>query len=307
MLKPIRRAVHFDFHTMPGVDDFGEKFDAALLARQLKDAHVEYINFFGRCNIGWSYYPTKVGYPYPNLNGKNILGDVVRECHKVGISVTGYLNAGVHHEALLRHPEWSKINRNGQALNLDPNMVCYGNFFRMPCYNTGYGDHLIAEIREILELGADGVFCDCMLLRPCFCPNCTAEMKARGIDLTDEDQVTAFAAEQREKMIRRIRETVPEEKYLFFNSLPFHLTKDSATHAEIECLPAVNGYDMFSPFAAWARPMYDTVVYMNGRFQIDWADFGGYKGKSAVENDFYDAVMNDRALIEAAYACGMDQ
>jgi len=292
MLKPIRRAVHFDFHTMPGVEDFGEKFDAALLARQLKDAHVEYINFFGRCNIGWSYYPTEVGYPYPNLKGKNILGDVVRECHKLGISVTGYLNAGVHHEGLLRHPEWSKVNMNGQVRNLDPNMVCNGNFFRLPCYNTAYAEHLLAEIREILAQGVDGIFCDCMILRPCLCPNCTKEMLARGMDLSDEKQVTDFAEEQRANMIRRIRETVPEDKYLFFNSLPCHLTKDVATHAEIECLPAVTGYDMFFPFAAWARPMYGTVVYMNGRFQIEWADFGGYKGKAAIENDFYDALMN---------------
>ncbi len=180
MLKPIKRAVHFDFHTMPGIDDFAEKFDAKLLARQLKDAHVGYINFFGRCNIGWSYYPTKVGYPYPKLNGKNILGDVVRECHNVGIGVTGYLNMGVHHEALLRHPGWSKINMNGQVRNLDPNMSCYGNYFRLPCYNTGYTDHLIEEIKEILDQGVDGIFCDCVLFRPCLCPNCTREMLERG-------------------------------------------------------------------------------------------------------------------------------
>ncbi|MBP3301217.1 MAG: beta-galactosidase trimerization domain-containing protein [Clostridia bacterium] len=292
MLKPIKRAVHFDFHTMPGVDDFGENFDASLFARQMKDAHVEYINFFGRCNIGWSYYPTKVGYPYPGLNGKNILGDVVRECHKLGIQVTGYLNAGVHHEALLRHPEWSKVNMKGETVDLDPQKPFNGNFFRMPCYNTGYADHLLAEIRELLDLDVDGIFCDCMLLRPCLCPNCTKEMLARGMDLSDEKQVTDFAEEQRRKMIRRIRETVPEDKYLFINSLPCPLTKDVATHAELECLPTADGYDRFVSQVALARPLYDTVVYMNGRFQCCWADFGGYKGKAAIENDFYDAIMN---------------
>jgi hypothetical protein len=30
---------------------------------------------------------------------------------------------------------------------------------------------------------------------------------------------------------------------------------------------------------------------MNGRFQICWGDFGGYKGKAAIENDFYDALL----------------
>ena len=65
MLKQMKRAVHFDFHTLPGVDDFGEDFDAARFAQQLQDANVGYINFFARCNIGFSYYPTKVGVPYP--------------------------------------------------------------------------------------------------------------------------------------------------------------------------------------------------------------------------------------------------
>lgn len=291
MLKPIKRAVHFDFHTMPGVEDFGERFDAALFARQMKEAHVEYINFFGRCNIGWSYYPTKIGYPYPHLKGKNILGDVVRECHKQGIRVTGYLNAGVHHEALLRHPEWSKVNLKGQTVDLDPQKPFNGNFFRMPCYNTGYADHLLGEIRELLDLDVDGIFCDCMLLRPCLCPNCTEEMRTRGIDLSDETAVTEFAEEQRKKMIGRIRQAVPADKYLFLNSLPCPLTKDAATHAELECLPTVDGYDRFVPQAALARPLYGNVVYMNGRFQCCWADFGGYKGKAAVENDFYDALM----------------
>ena len=27
MLKPMKRVVHFDFHTMPRIDDFGARFD----------------------------------------------------------------------------------------------------------------------------------------------------------------------------------------------------------------------------------------------------------------------------------------
>ena len=32
MLKPIKRAVHFDFHTMPGIHDIGRCFDADVFA-----------------------------------------------------------------------------------------------------------------------------------------------------------------------------------------------------------------------------------------------------------------------------------
>ena len=67
MLRKMRRAVHFDFHTMPGIDNICENFDAAAFAQQMADANVDYINFFARCNIGFSYYPTKVGVQYPGL------------------------------------------------------------------------------------------------------------------------------------------------------------------------------------------------------------------------------------------------
>ena len=48
MLKPMTRAVHFDFHTMPGIDDFCENFNAEEFAQQMKDANVDYVNVFAR-------------------------------------------------------------------------------------------------------------------------------------------------------------------------------------------------------------------------------------------------------------------
>ena len=35
MLKPMKRVVHFDFHTMPRIDDFGARFDAEKFAERL--------------------------------------------------------------------------------------------------------------------------------------------------------------------------------------------------------------------------------------------------------------------------------
>ena len=73
-MRQIRRAVHFDFHTMPGIHDFNRDFDAAVFAQRLADAHVDYINFFAHCNLGFAYYPTKLGIPYP-LAGVEALPD----------------------------------------------------------------------------------------------------------------------------------------------------------------------------------------------------------------------------------------
>ena len=285
MLKEMKRAVHFDFHTMPGVDNICEDFDAEKFAQQMAEANVGYINFFARCNIGFSYYPTKVGTQYPGLK-INMLGDVVRECHKRGIGVTGYINAGLHHELAIIHPEWLQMTRDGKIYNLSDGGP---SFFRNVCYNTPYRDHLLAEVKEVLELGVDGLFLDCMQLRPCYCSRCMRDMISLGIDTDDVKAVTAFAFEKRKKMCEDIRKIVPEDKRLFFNNVrqPHAIGLDS--HYEVESLWS---YDYFNANVAYARSMYDTCVYMNGRFQQAWGDFGGYKGKASVENDFYDAIMN---------------
>ena len=37
----MRRAVHIDFHTMPGIEDLGKNCSGASIARTLADAHVD--------------------------------------------------------------------------------------------------------------------------------------------------------------------------------------------------------------------------------------------------------------------------
>ena len=65
--KKFRRALHFDFHTSPGIDNLLANFDAEKFAEQLQSAHIEYINVAARCNMGFSYYETKVGKKLKNI------------------------------------------------------------------------------------------------------------------------------------------------------------------------------------------------------------------------------------------------
>ena len=62
--KKFRRALHFDFHTSPGIDNLLANFDAEKFAEQLQSAHIEYINVAARCNMGFSY---------PSVEKKSIL------------------------------------------------------------------------------------------------------------------------------------------------------------------------------------------------------------------------------------------
>ncbi len=45
-MKDLKRIIHVDFHTMPGIYNFNEKWDAEEFAQTLKDANVNYVNVF---------------------------------------------------------------------------------------------------------------------------------------------------------------------------------------------------------------------------------------------------------------------
>jgi hypothetical protein len=74
---------------MPDIPDFGKNIDAKNFAQTLKDARVDYINAFAKCNIGFAYYPTKLGLVHAILNFV-MFGQNVYDCHKLGIGVTAY-------------------------------------------------------------------------------------------------------------------------------------------------------------------------------------------------------------------------
>ena len=67
--------------------------------------------------------------------------------------------------------------------------------------------------------------------------------------------------------------------------------RDSESHFEVECLPSGWSYDFFWPHISYARSYGKKIVYMTGRFQVNWGDFGGFKSKASLEYDYYDALM----------------
>ena len=285
---PIKRAMHFDFHTMPGIYDFNREWDAAVFADMLKKSNITYINLVAQCNIGFSYYPTKKGVPYPGMKG-DMFGDALNECHKRGIGVTGYISAGLSHEQALRHTEWLRVDKEGHIIHGDRT----ANFFRTMCFNTGYKDYLLDVIREVCAYPIDGLFLDSMAPMPCYCPHCTNDMLSLGIDLSDDDAVTSFSYQKILEFADEVKKIAGADRYLVFNGIPYYDVKDIIKHIEIECLPAgIWGYDTFAKTAAYARNIKKDVVYMTGRFQRCWGDFGGYRTIEAIENDMFDAVQN---------------
>ncbi len=286
-----RRALHFDFHTSPGVKNIFGRFDAARFADQLAAAHVEYINVAARCNMGFSYYNTKVGKKYPGLGDRDPLKEMIEACHRLGIGVTAYLNVGLDHELAADHPGWLKMDRQGRIHQEDK----LDSFFRVMCYNSPYRTHFLEEIREVSTYDIEGLFVDCFALRECFCPTCMKEMERLGVDINDDQAVLDYQNRVRHRFAKEIYEATGDKKErikLYFNGLS--ATSPYQTHAEMECISSDPkwGYDYFDSMAAYMRTLYEDRVYMSGRFQNSWGDLGGIKPLASMQNDLYDAMMN---------------
>ena len=285
-MKPIRRAVHIDFHTMPGIRDFAANLSGEQIADTLAGAQVDYVNIFARCNVGFSYYPTKVGIPYPGLTF-DLFGDTLRACRKRGIGVTAYINGGLHHQLLLEKPWLAKQNHEKRDPSRD-------HFFRTPCYRAGFLEYLEQEVAELLRYRPDGLFIDCLIPRPCLCPACLRAMQAEGVDLQDEGQLKAFAIRTVQEVIGKLRRLVPPTTRLYFNSFPFEAACEHNSHVELECLPtAFWSYDYLPAQAPYFRKLAPDKdkIYMTGRMAGDWGDFSGSKSLAAMEHDVYDAIF----------------
>ncbi|MCM8768717.1 MAG: alpha-L-fucosidase [Candidatus Omnitrophica bacterium] len=279
-----RRAIHLDFHTMPGIYDIGKEFKADEFARTLKQSGVDYITVFARCNLGFAYYPTRVGTIYPGLK-KDLLGEMVTACHRYNIRVAAYINAGLDHEHALRHREWVRVSKDGRVYQLQT----MGHWFRTMCLNTGYRRHLLALCKEVLtNYPVDGLFLDCFSILPCYGVECLEGMKKAGLDYMDEDQATEFCWMVTESFAEEVKRLVKKHQpgiNIYFNGLPYRL---QPTHLELEILPTGGwGYDALPFQARYARGLGKPFFTMTGRFHKSWGDFGGLRPTQALLFDCF--------------------
>jgi len=285
-----KRAIHLDFHTMPGIYDVGRDFDADEFASTLAGAEVDYITVFARCNLGFAYYPTKIGTIHPGLKQKDLLGPMVSACHKRGIRVAAYFNAGLDHEHALRQRDWVKVTKEGKVYDYQQ----MGHWFRNMCLNTGYRDHLKTMIREILgKYPVDGLFLDCFSLTPCYGTECLEGMIKRGMNVMDDGAVTEFCriitvefVDEVKAICRQMHKNI----YIVFNGMPYHL---QPKHIELEILPTGGwGYDYLPFCIRYARTLGKPFFTMTGRFHKSWGDFGGLRSKHSLLFDCYNSLAN---------------
>jgi len=109
--KPLRyRQVHLDFHTSEHIPHVGAQFDARQFVATLTSAHVDSITIFAKCHHGWSYYPSAVGAPHPQLERADLLGEMVDALNAADIECPIYISVQWDERTARQHPEWRAVS-----------------------------------------------------------------------------------------------------------------------------------------------------------------------------------------------------
>lgn len=291
------RQVHLDFHTSEHIPDVAVEFDPEEFADTVKEAAVNSMTVFARCHHGWLYYPSE-RFPelvHPNLKNRNLLLEQIDALHAKGIKAPVYTTVQWDYQSAITHPEWLIRRADGSHLG-DP--FTEPGFYHSLCVNTGYFDFLTAHTEELLQMlgdKLDGLFFDIVQVNPCLCASCRKEMKEKGLDITDEAAVLAFAAQTmnhfKDKMTRLVHSYHPEVT-IFYNSShvgpSIKESEEAYTHFEIESLPSgFWGYLNFPITARYIRNYGKDCLGMTGKFHTEWGDFHSLKNQAALEYECF--------------------
>ncbi len=293
------RQVHLDFHTseqMPGV---GSQFDPEQFVHALKTGHVNSITIFGKCHHGWSYYPTEVGTPHPQLANPDLLGDMVKACRKENIQTPVYITIQWDELTAQEHPEWRVMQANPTKRKGSPNLEeraeqdqLGARWHPVSVIHPELVDRIIRQSIEVIErYDPEGLFLDIVLPWEDVSPRNIERMQRRGLDpdvskdrLQNDREIIMEYYQRYYEAIRNVSKDVR----IFHNS--GHIYKGDRerwpyfTHLELESLPTGGwGYDHFPVSARYTSTLDIDFLGMTGKFHTTWGEFGGYKTPTALE------------------------
>jgi hypothetical protein len=288
--KPLRyRQIHLDFHTSEHIPGIGAAFDPEAFVQTFKAAHVDSVTIFAKCHHGWSYYPTEVGAPHPQLARPDLLGEMVTALNAADIECPIYISVQWDERNARIHPEWRA--RSATENRFDPSQLTAG--WHTLCLNhQAYRAELLEQAREVARrYETPGIFFDIVLTPDCVCAECLASMEEHGLDPEDPADRLANDEWVNERFRRETTEALRAEfpgLRIFYNCGHIHKQgpKRFATysHLELESLPTGGwGYDHFPSSARYAATLGLDFVAHTGKFHTSWGEFGGFKHPDALE------------------------
>jgi hypothetical protein len=285
-------ALFYDNHTMPACPDVGGNFDVEAFTDRINRCGVDYLTFHARDNMGMAYYDTKTGIKHPSLK-YDLFGKLADACQRKGIALTAYFHGGISSAEGVLHRDWTTLSFDGREYR-DPRFTPY---VRTMCYNSPYHDHLIAMIEEVAHnYPVSGFFIDGLSSFPCVCPICVKEMKERGIDWSNKDEVIKFSEFSAIRLARDIAKAIKAINpgyLLFLGELGYEEQTDIGTYLEFVGLPTGGyGYEFLPVLSHYMRTLGGKpILNMTGRF-YDWGDFGGLRPEAAIKSELLYGLAN---------------
>ena len=288
--KPLRyRQIHLDFHTSEHIPGIGAAFDPDDFVATFKAANVDSVTIFAKCHHGWSYYPTKVGAPHPNLARPDLMGDMVKALAAADIEAPIYISVQWDERNARLHPEWRV--RSATRNRFDPGQLQAA--WHTLCLNhKAYRDELLEHAREVVRnYDTPGLFFDIVLATDCVCQECLDSMEAHGLDpakpedrLANDEWVNEVF---RTEMTAALHAEFPGLR-IFYNCGHIHKQGRKRfapySHLELESLPTGGwGYDHFPSSARYAATLGMDFLGQTGKFHLSWGEFGGFKHPDALE------------------------
>jgi hypothetical protein len=289
--KPLRyRQIHLDFHTSEHIPAIGAQFDPDDFVATLKAAHVDSITIFAKCHHGWSYYPTKVGAPHPQLARPDLMGDMVKALTAADIECPIYISVQWDERNARLHPEWRVRSLDGNNTFAPGQLVARWHTL---CLNhKEYRDELLEQAREVARnYETPGLFFDIVLTPDCVCQQCLETMAEMGLDpavpadrLKKDEWVNEVF---RSETSAALNAEFPGLR-IFYNCGHIHKQGPERfapySHLELESLPTGGwGYDHFPASARYAATLGKDMVSHTGKFHTSWGEFGGFKHPDALE------------------------
>ena len=311
--RPLRyRQIHLDFHTSEYIPAIGAEFDPETFVSTLKASHVDSVTIFAKCHHGWSYYPTKVGTPHPQLARPDLMGDMVKALAAADIESPIYISVQWDELTAREHPEWRALSASNRFQHALPNDPSSGKQLS-PAWHTiclnhaGFRKYILEQAREVAaNYETPGLFFDIILTPDCVCAECVKRMLANGLDpenpkdrLRNDEEVNEIF---RQEISAALFAEFPGLR-VFYNCGHIHKQGPQRfktySHLELESLPTGGwGYDHFPSSARYAATLGLDFLGQTGKFHTSWGEFGGFKHPDALEYECAQmAALGSKCLV----------
>ena len=164
--------VDFDMLMTDASPEALSKIDPEFIVSTIADAGLQGLWGYVQDLTGWVYYPSKIAQQFPELRGRDLLGELIAACRKHGLKFLGYWDPQEMGIEVTRHPEW-RIEFPGDRVPSSPRL--WGRF----CFNRpGSLEFVLSLLRESLtKYAMDAVWFDEFWVEVCGCADCQKRYK----------------------------------------------------------------------------------------------------------------------------------